>query len=154
MDGSTFVGVGVTLGMAVVGALLWVGRLQQRVAVLEDRDKESAKRTEGLENRAAAFDIARALSEQKLSGVIIDVNIVRADLANAVASVNEIRLQQTETRGDMKNVIEAMHQLRDTVVRWERETRKMLGAAFSNRLSQPAEDDTPPAGLPRTSREP
>lgn len=151
MDGSTFVGVGVTLGMALVGALLWVGRLQQRVAVLEDRDRESSKKIVTLEERAASADVTRALAEQKLSGTIIDVNILRANLSSVTDSMNEIRLQQTETRGDMKNVIEAMHQLRDTVVRWERETRKMLGAVFSGRTP---DDDTPPTGLARTPRDP
>lgn len=150
MESTVFIGVGATIGMSLVGALLWVGRLQQRLTVLEERDREVTKKTASLEERAASSDVSKALFEQKVNGLVIDVNILRADLANVISSTQEIRLQQTETRSDLKNVVEAMNQLRDSMVRWEREMRRLVSAALNVR----ADDDTPPTGLPRTSREP
>lgn len=154
MDSNALIGVGITLGLSLVGSLLWVGRLQQRVAVLESRDIDNTQRILALQDRAASSDVARALADQKLGTAIIDINITRADVANAGAAVNEMKLQQTETRTTMKSIEAAMHELRDTVMRWERETRKLLNAAVSGRLDRMSEDDTPPQGMPRTSREP
>lgn len=152
MEGSVFIGVGATIGLAVVGALMGVGRLQQRVAVLEHRDGEHERRVVSLQDRAAQQDVAKAIFEQKFSAMAVDVNVIRADLTKTSSTVAELKLQHTETRSDMKSVIEAMNQLRETVMRWEQDTRKMFSAALSGRFDRLSFDDD--SGHPRSPREP
>ena len=153
IDISGLLGIGVTVGLAIVAAVLWVGRLQQRAAVLEDRDKEKDVRMHILEERAVASEKASALSEQRLNGAIIDVNIARADIATDRATLGEIRVAHTEHRGEVRALVSAFERLEDTFKRENRTTRQLLTAALSGRAPSPESGDTPPIGFPRMQRE-
>ena len=158
MSDPTTLGAAVALGLPLLGAVLWTGRLQQRIEDLEKLLAGVVTKADDDRDKRVAHEQRTALSDQRcdnrLDALEREQAVLKADDVNHRTAIAAVQLAQTETRGEIRGVIDAVNRLDETVRRSERETRQMLAAVLSGRVPQ-ASDDTPPHGLPATpSRDP
>lgn len=136
---------------AVAGAvpvLLWTGRLQQRVIVLEERDKERGEEVKDVRARLGLAETARAVADREAGQLRSDLTLTRQEQAHQASTLAELRLAHTEVKGDMRSLVDAVGQLRESVERSEKTMHDMLIRALKA-LGANHDTDTPPRG-PRT----
>lgn len=165
----------------LVPTLVWVGRLQQTVTTLVDRDKESKEQLkelkraadgaleqsatlkEKLADRSREIDVLKtdagacstkhALHDQRIESITKDIGTTKEDVRTDREAMNDMRVALEQQRSDIRSIADNMVALRDLMSRTEKSMRQMLATAITSRAHVRADEDTPPDGLPRTPRD-